>query len=99
MSKFIKKITAAVMACAIVSTVAVSATAKVCPPHNFEYVKTTSTIIGAETHPYVESVTNNKPTYGTCVVQNIKTEKLYQCVCGETKTETSYHWNHTKCGE
>jgi len=99
MSKLIKRITSAVMVCAIASTIALSASAKVCPPHDFKYVNTTSTVVGAETHPYVESVINNKPTYGTCVIEKVKTIKLYRCICGEEQTETSYHWNHTKCGE
>lgn len=99
MKKFSKRLTAGIMSVILATGVAVSSyAATVCPPHQFKLKNTTSSVVGANTHIYVESVTNNVPKYGTCVIQKVKVVKLYQCICGQTKTETHTYSNHTSCG-
>lgn len=100
MTKLVKRLSAAAMAGVVAISLAISISAStVCPPHKFELKNTTSTVIRATPHTYVESVTNGQPKYGTCIIEEIRTVKAYHCICGETKTETSLHTRHTKCGQ
>lgn len=100
MTKIVKHLSSVIMAGAVTVSLAASICAStVCPPHKFEFKNSTSSVIRATPHTYVESVTNNKPTYGTCIIEEIRTVRLYHCICGETKTETSLHTRHTKCGQ
>lgn len=72
-----------------------------CPPHNYNtLMKTTLTVVGVTPHTYVESVINNKPVYGTCIIERIVTvRRTYECICGQTKTVSDEHTRHTKCGQ